>query len=79
MDDVLDELGSKWDGFGESTQVALAQTVGGIRQYNQMIALMDNWGDVKENIDLAKTSAGELQNQADIWVNSYEGAAKRLE
>jgi hypothetical protein len=31
-----------------------------LRQYNQMIALMDNWKDVKENIELAGNAAGEL-------------------
>ena len=79
MEDILDELGSKWDSFGRTTQIALAQTVGGIRQYNQMISLMDNWTDVEKNIELAKNAGGELQNQADIWGQSYEAAAQRVE
>jgi hypothetical protein len=32
--------------LGATTQTAIAQTVGGIRQYNQMMALMNNWTDV---------------------------------
>jgi hypothetical protein len=31
MDDILSDLGSKWQYLGEETKVALAQTVGGIR------------------------------------------------
>jgi TP901 family phage tail tape measure protein len=43
MDVILNELGAKWKTIGKDAQVALAQTVGGARQYNQLISLMDNW------------------------------------
>lgn len=78
MDDLLGELGEKWQYFGEETQIALAQTVGGIRQYNQMIALMDNWDSVQRNITLATESTGELTKQQSIWSKSYEAAAERV-
>jgi hypothetical protein len=44
----------------------LAQTVAGTRQYNQLIALMDNWdsgdGDsFKATLALAENSTGALQ------------------
>lgn len=78
MDDILSELGEKWEGFGETTQIALAQTVGGVRQYNQMIALMDNWDSVVDNIELAKNATGELTKQQEIWSESYEAAAERV-
>ena len=77
MDDLLDELGEKWQYFSQETKVALAQTVGGIRQYNQMLALMDNWQDVEKNIKLASSATGELINQQRIWSQSYEAAAER--
>jgi hypothetical protein len=38
----------------------LAQVLGGTRQYSQMIALMDNWDKVTDNIDEAKNATGEL-------------------
>jgi hypothetical protein len=60
MDTILNELGDKWQYFGQETKVALAQTVGGIRQYNQMLALMENWDAVEDNIMLAKNATGEL-------------------
>jgi len=41
--------------------MALAQTVGGVRQYTQLIALMDNWGTFKENLGYAQTADGTLQ------------------
>lgn len=42
MDSILSELGAKWDTIGKEQQVALAQTIGGARQYATLIALMDN-------------------------------------
>lgn len=43
MDTILNEMGSKWDSINKGQQIALAQTVAGVRQYTQLIALMDNW------------------------------------
>jgi TP901 family phage tail tape measure protein len=60
MDDILNDLGSKWEGLGKETQVAVAQVVGGARQYNQILALMDNWADVQNNINKATSATGEL-------------------
>jgi hypothetical protein len=32
-----------------------------VRQYTQLIALMENWDKVKENVTLAEMSEGTLQ------------------
>lgn len=79
MDDILNDLGEKWQYLGSETQVALAQVVGGTRQYSQMIALMDNWDKITENINVAKDATGELAAQQETWSKSYEGSLKRLE
>jgi len=78
MDTILDEMGSKWSQIGKEQQVALAQTVAGTRQYNQLVALMDNWDKVQENLQVARSSDGELQSQADIYAESWEAAQKRV-
>jgi len=54
--------------------MALAQTVGGVRQYNNLIALMDNWDFMQENLATARGSEGALQEQADIYAESWEAA-----
>ena len=79
MDDILAELGEKWKLLGREQQVAVAQVVGGARQYNQLLSLMDNWADVQSNIVKAQSSTGEISKQANIWADSYEAAAKRVE
>ena len=78
MDTILDELGNKWKNLSKDTQVALAQTVAGTRQYTQLVALMDNWGYFQQNLGVANTSEGALQKQADIYAESWEAASDRV-
>ena len=78
MDKILDEMGSKWETLSNAQQVALAQTVAGVRQYNQLMTLMGNWDFFKENLAVAQGSEGELQKQADIYAESWEAARDRV-
>lgn len=78
MDTILDELASKWGTLGREQQNALAQTVAGVRQYTQLVSLMDNWDFFKENLDTINDSEGALQEQADIFADSWEAARKRV-
>lgn len=79
MDEILDELGDKWQLLGRDQQVALAQAIGGVRQYQQFIALADNWSKVQKNIEIARKSDGTLEKQQEIWSESFEAATKRVE
>ena len=78
MDTILDDLGAKWDSLNQSQRVALAQTVGGVRNYTQLIALMDNWSDFQENLITTQNATGTLQAQADIYAKSWEAAQQRV-
>ena len=78
MDTILDEMGSKWNTLSKDTQVALAQTVAGTRQYTQLVALMDNWDEFGENLKTASTATGTLQKQQDIYLQSTEAKLKTL-
>ena len=83
MDNILDEMAAKWSGLSKAQQAALAQTVAGVRQYTQLIALMENWdnGDsdsMMANLTTSATSAGALQEQADIYAESWEAAQDRV-
>ena len=78
MDQILDELGSKWNTLAKDQQMALAQTIAGVRQYTQLIALMDNWDFFQSNLDVANGAEGALQEQADIYAESWEAARDRV-
>lgn len=78
MDSILDEVGTKWGTLSSDAKMALAQTLAGIRQYTQFIALMDNWDFFEENVALAKSSTGELERQNAIYAQSWEAARDRI-
>ena len=78
MDVILDELGARWKTLDKDQQVALAKSVAGLRQYNQFIALMSNYDTFKMNVETSETSDGELERQAQVYAESWEGAAQRV-
>ena len=78
MDTILDEIGSKWETLGRDTQIALAQTVGGVRQYANLIALFDHWDTFQKNLEVTRGAEGTLQEQQDIYAQGWEAAAKRV-
>lgn len=78
MDNILNELGSKWQGLKKDTQIALAQTVGGVRNYTSLLTLMNNWDQFRVNLGTARMSEGALQKQADIYAESWEAASTRV-
>ena len=78
MDTILDELGERWNNLNKAQQVALAQTVGGVRNYTSLITLMDNWESFQKNVTTAQMAEGTLQKQADIYATSWEAAQQRV-
>lgn len=78
MDAIIDELGPKWKNLADDQKMALAQTVAGVRQYSQFMALMNNYDYFKENVGVAEQSTGTLEKQAEIYAESWEAAQKRV-
>ena len=78
MDVILEEMAAKWGDLSAAQQTALAQNVAGVRQYTQLIALMNNWDKMQENLGTVTDSEGTLQSQADIYEESWKAASKRV-
>jgi hypothetical protein len=53
-------MADKWETLSESEKTALAQTVAGVRQYNQLMTLMNNWDKMELNLDIAFNATGAL-------------------
>lgn len=70
MDDILDDLAIRWDYLTKAQKDALAQTVGGVRQYNSLITLLDNYEKFQDLVSGAEGSDGYLTHQADIYAES---------
>jgi TP901 family phage tail tape measure protein len=78
MDSILDDTAAKWDGLNQAQKVAFAETAAGTMQYTKLISLLDNWDDMKQNLNFAKGADGTLEEQAKIYADSWEGARKRV-
>ena len=78
MNTILDELGARWGTLTQEQKLAVAQTTAGVRQYTQLIALMDNWGTFQDNLNTATSSTGALNKQAEIYAESWDAAEKRV-
>ena len=77
MDEILNELGGRWNTLAQDQKIALAETVAGVRQWTQLIALMDNWDFFQKNLAIAQGSSGALEQQAAIYAESWEAARDR--
>lgn len=79
MDILLEELGEKWKTLERDEKTALAQTVAGTRQYATFEALMNNYDFYQQNLDRARNSEGSLEEQANIYADSWEAARDRVQ
>lgn len=78
MDIILNEMGSKWSVLSKDAQIALAQNVAGVRQYTQLVALMDNWDVFKDNLQITAEATGTLNKQNEIYLQSTEAHLNKL-
>ena len=78
MDTILFDIGEKWQTLDETSRITVANTVGGVRQYTNLIALFDNFDKFKDNIQIAESSEGTLNKQAEIYAEGWEAARDRV-
>ena len=70
MGEVMEEIGGKWGDLTREQQVYLAQTMAGQRQYNNLLALFDNFEEYNKALNTAQNAAGTLQKQQDTYMES---------
>ena len=70
MGEVIEEVGGKWSDYSREQQIALAQTMAGTRQFNNLIALFDNWDQYTSTLNEVNNAQGALQKQQDIYMES---------
>lgn len=78
MGEVITEIGENWQNMSREQQLALSQTVAGTRQYNNLLALFDNWDMYTDALNTSAHAAGTLQKQQDIYMESTEAHLKSL-
>jgi TP901 family phage tail tape measure protein len=76
--EVIEEIGNKWTKMSREQQVALSQTMAGTRQYNNLLALFDNWSMYEKAMNTSANAAGTLQKQQDTYMESMEAHLEKL-
>lgn len=86
MGTIIEEVGDKWDGWTRAQQQAAAVALAGKRQYNNLIALFDNWDQYTQALNTSMTAQGTLEEQNGIYLESlaakteqYHAALENLE
>jgi len=74
--DILSDLAGSWDELGNSQKLSVAQAIGGTRQYNQVLVLMDNWDEVLRSLTNSMNSKGSAERRNLELMKTY---AKQLE
>jgi TP901 family phage tail tape measure protein len=79
MGEVIEEVGNQWGSLSREQQIALSQTMAGTRQYNNLLALFDNWDMYTDALNTSAKAAGTLQKQQDIYMESTAAHLQELE
>lgn len=78
MGTVIEEVGAKWGTFSKEQQIYIAQTMAGQRQYSNLIALFENFDKYNDAMKVAGDSAGTLQQQQNIYMDSLQAHLNQL-
>lgn len=78
MSSVIAEIAEKWGTWTEAQRQAAAVAMAGKRQYNNLIALFDNWDMYTDALNTSTEAVGTLQHQQDIYMESTEAKLKTL-
>lgn len=74
--DILGDLAGKWKDLTTAQRMNMAQAIGGTRQYNSLLVLMDQWDEVLRGIRNSTNSKGSAERRNAEIMKTY---AKQLE
>lgn len=77
-EDVLNDLGQKWDTLNSNQQAAIAKALAGTRQQSRLIAMMSDYERVIELQEISSRSAGATMAQMATYTQGLEAALNRL-
>jgi len=73
---ILEDLAGAWKDLTKAQKLSIAQAIGGTRQYNSVLVLMDNWDEALKAIQHSTDSKGSAERRNLELMKTY---AKQLE
>ena len=74
--DILGDLAMAWEDLNSAQRLAVAQAIGGTRQYNSLLVLMDNWDGALQAVEDSTNSKGSAERKNLELMKTY---AKQVE
>ena len=76
--DVIEQIGGKWQSLSREQQIYLARTMAGQRQYNNLIALFDNWNRYTDLVNVSLDSQGSLMEKNSRYLDSLAAHMEQM-
>ena len=77
-EEVLDDLGKKWDTLNSNQQAAVAKALAGTRQQSRLIAMMTDYERVIELQQISERSSGATLSQMSTYLQGMDAALNRV-
>lgn len=77
-EDVLNDLGAKWETLNSNQQAAVAKALAGTRQQSRLIAMMTDYERVLELQEVAAQSAGATSAQMATYMSGMDAALNKI-
>ena len=77
-EEVLDQLGKKWDTLTVNQQAAVAKALAGTRQQSRLIAMMQDYERVTELQEISQRSTGATIAQMETYLQGMDAALNKL-
>jgi TP901 family phage tail tape measure protein len=78
LDDVLIDVGQRWNSINRNQQAYVATTLAGTRQQTRLIALFEDFDRTLDLIEISQSSAGAAAIQHAEFMTGLEAATTRL-
>ena len=75
---VLDEIASKWEGFTDTEKSQITTALGGTRQRENILTMLENWDKVKEYADIGANANGTAMEKDGIVLESVSAKQDQL-
>lgn len=79
LEDVLIDVGDKWNTLTSIEQAYIATALAGTRQQPRLLAIFNDFNRTKELIEISSASVGALQFQHIDYMEGMEAATNRLQ
>lgn len=78
LDEVIDELGTKWDDLSRNSQAYIATIIAGNRQQSRFLALMNDYDRTMELVSSSVDSAGRSSEQFRNYNTGIEASLNKV-